>query len=652
MDAEKFLAEFSHIANSPAGVARLRELVLQLAISGRLIERGTAETSVTESLMRAAIQRQQYEETLGLRAARPHPPVETIPYSIPAHWQWVRLEEVSLYVQRGKGPKYAEHGSVSVVSQKCIQWKGFDPQQKRFVADSSIIGYGSERFLRDGDLLWNSTGTGTVGRGAIYPGDLEERCVADSHVTVIRLSEAATPRYIWCVIASPWVQARIHPTHTDSLVSGTTQQVELSTGNVRALPIPCPPVEEQFRIIAKVDELMALCGRLEAQQHERRKLQKAVRESTLQAVAEAQSPHELQDSWQRLHTNFGRLFSKPEDVGHLRTLVLELAANGNLSEPQNGDSDFHELLEQAQAEQSTECSSRELREIGALPEVIFENGRLRAALGRVTKLISGQHLSPEEYNSRQMGIPYITGPAEFENRRPSPSKWTTERRSVARAGDVLITVKGSGVGKTAICDLDELAISRQLMAIRALGGIDRDYLWICIESAERSFQEQKFGIAIPGIGREEVLRLNILVPAVEEQRRIVARVSDLLRFCDEIEVQLRNASRLAERFATSAITAVTGITIEQEDEALVKAPQTELIAPLTLGTPPDVETNAPLANLLARHNGEMSARDLWQRFGGEIDAFYAQLKTEVSRGWIAEPAIAKVREKLTEPTEV
>lgn len=77
----------------------------------------------------------------------------------------------------------------------------------------------------------------------------------------------------------------------------------------------------------------------------------------------------------------------------------------------------------------------------------------------------------------------------------------------------------------------------------------------------------------------------------------------------------------------------------------MRAPQTELIAPLCLGTPPDIKAQAPLATILARHNGEMSAKDLWQRFGGEIDAFYAQLKIEVAHGWIREPAPAEVREK-------
>ena len=79
----------------------------------------------------------------------------------------------------------------------------------------------------------------------------------------------------------------------------------------------------------------------------------------------------------------------------------------------------------------------------------------------------------------------------------------------------------------------------------------------------------------------------------------------------------------------------------------MKAPQTELIASLRLGTAPDFKAQAVLATILARHNGEMSAKDLWQRFGGEIDAFYAQLKAEVAHGWILEPTAAEMREQST-----
>jgi type I restriction enzyme S subunit len=116
------------------------------------------------------------------------------------------------------------------------------------------------------------------------------------------------------------------------------------------------------------------------------------------------------------------------------------------------------------------------------------------------------------------------------------------------------------------------------------------------------------------------------------------KLTDLNRLCVSLEEQLKHAALNAERLAASSVATFTGITIERGEETAVKAPQTDLIALLRLGIAPDVRAQAPLATLLARHNGEMSASDLWQRFGGEIDVFYAQLKTEVEHGWIQDPS--------------
>lgn len=430
--------------------------------------------------------------------------------------------------------------------------------------------------------------------------------------------------------------------HFISLGAGGAQP-NISKEKIVATIVGLPPTEEQSRIVAKVDELMALCDKLEAQQQDRRKLQNALRQSTLQAVAAATSPHELRATWTRLVEKFGQLFQAPADVVELRYLVLDLASNGHLSHPQIGDGNPIKIIERAGTQQKLEFSARELREISALPEPVQENKGIRLALGHVVKLVSGQHLSPDEYNNRHEGIPYITGPAEFKDGRPFPLKWTTKRRAIAKRGDVLITVKGSGVGKTAVCDIEELAISRQLMAIRPLSGVIGDYLSICVDSAERKFQKQKFGIAIPGIGRDEVLHLQILLPSEEEQVRIVRLVAEMMRRCETLESQLRHANELAGRLAAAAVSSLTGIAIEQEEDQPMKAPQTELIAQLRLGQTPDTKAHAPLATILARHNGEMAAKDLWQRFGGEIDAFYSQLKIEVSKGWIREPAVAEMR---------
>lgn len=240
MDAQQFLAEFGHIANAPGGMGKLRELIIQLAISGRLVERVEAEAPVALVFAEAARRRADYENEHDLRPSRMHSPLHSQPFQIPHHWEWTRLEQMCLYVQRGKGPRYVDKSSTQVISQKCVQWLGFDLSSARWVADDSLDSYGKERYLCAGDLLWNSTGTGTAGRVAIYQAEETVSAVADSHVTVIRLANCS-PRYLWCVIASPWVQSRIEPSHPESLVSGTTQQVELNTSTVRGLPIPIPP---------------------------------------------------------------------------------------------------------------------------------------------------------------------------------------------------------------------------------------------------------------------------------------------------------------------------------------------------------------------------------------------------------------------------
>jgi len=650
MNAKQFLAEFRHIANAPGGTQRLREMVLQLAISGKLVDSSTTDSKIEEQLAEADYLKKVYEKDYSIRKTKKSHGIKASTYSIPFHWRWAQLDNISVYIQRGKGPKYTTFSDYKVVSQKCVQWSGFDLSRARYIKEDSLKSYGEERLLKNNDLLWNSTGTGTAGRVCLFDssGKIEEKIVADSHVTIIRLANF-NARYIWCVIASPWVQQKISPSHPGSLVSGTTQQVELNTSTVKSLLIPCPPIEEQVRIVAKVDELMVLCDQLEAQQQQKRKLQNQLRKSSLAAVAVVSSPLEFKQSWQRLQDHFDLLFSAPEDVTELRNLILDLAVAGKLSSYQEGDSDVLSLYQSIKAIQKDILSTREVKELQKLQ--VFERSkinRLKVALGHVVKVVSGQHLKPDEYNTSEVGIPYITGPAEFNLGRPSPTKWTENKRAVAKNGDILITVKGSGVGKTATCDLDALAISRQLMAIRPLGELNSKFLHLCIDSAEAKFQEQKTGIAIPGIGRDEVLSLSISLPSIEEQGRIVSFVLGLMKYCDVLESKLRSANKIAEQLVTASVANITGINIQQEEYSL-KVPQTELVAPVTLGpNKPSSKDSAPLAALLSRQEGSMNANNLWQRFGGEIDAFYAQLKTEVENGWVAEPIDAKMLENETE----
>lgn len=668
MDAQQFLAEFGHIANAPHGVSRLRELVLQLAISGGLAARDETDTAPEDTLAEVAEDRAIYEAEFELRATRHHPPLSTSPFAIPAHWRWVRLEQLVLYIQRGKGPKYAANGKVSVVSQKCIQWSGFDMAPARYIDDDSVEAYGKERFLRNGDLLWNSTGTGTAGRVAIVQGVAQSQAVADSHVTVVRLGRNL-PRYVWCVIASPWVQVRIHPMHPNSLVSGTTQQVELATSTARALAIPCPPVEEQLRIVARVDELMALCDQLELQQQDRRKLQNAVRQSTLQALVSAHSPHELRASWQRLQENFGWLFSEPADVDDVIAELKNLAVRGVLVETSRAAPDLARITADCSALRSGYIASGMMRRqklVGiAESDVTYPEHWVVAAFDEVAVVIGGVTKGRDLRGKRVVVCSYLAvanvqrGYLKLEGLKSIEIAEDELRKYLVHEGDLLITEGGDWdkVGRTAIwrggveqclhqnhvfkARVPSELLLKEWVELVFNSGIGRDYF--------AGASKQTTNLA--SINMTQLRSFPLPIPPGEEQRRILDVLVVLTDLCEEWKGQLKRERDLASLFAVASLSALTGINIEQDEDTAVKAPQTELIAPLRLGTLPDVKDQAPLATLLARHQGEMSARDLWQRFGGEIDAFYAQLKTEVVHGWITEPAVAEVRAKPAERAE-
>lgn len=177
-----------------------------------------------------------------------------VPFEIPESWEWMRLIDACEYIQRGKSPKYSPIKKYPVIAQKCNQWSGFSIDKAQFIEPDSIGSYGPERILQDRDLLWNSTGLGTLGRMAIFRTELNpyELAVADSHVTVIRpLKDFVLPEYLYYYFASPCVQNVI-----EDKADGSTKQKELATATIKAYLVPLPPLEEQKRILEKIAEVL------------------------------------------------------------------------------------------------------------------------------------------------------------------------------------------------------------------------------------------------------------------------------------------------------------------------------------------------------------------------------------------------------------
>ena len=257
---------------------------------------------------------------------------DEVPFEIPDSWEWVRLESVATYIQRGKSPKYSVIEKYPVVAQKCNQWSGFSLEKAKFVDPETVCKYGDERILKDGDLLWNSTGLGTLGRMAIYDSSKNEYgwAVADSHVTVIRTcKDWLDYRFAFAYFAGPTVQLVI-----EDQASGSTKQKELAQETVKSYLIPIPPLAEQRRIVERVNELMPLVGEY----------------------------GKLEDAREELDATL---------PGRLRKSVLQMAVQGKLVSQDPGDEPASVLLERIREQRRQLAAEKKMKATKGGESVIF-----------------------------------------------------------------------------------------------------------------------------------------------------------------------------------------------------------------------------------------------------------------------------------------
>ena len=258
----------------------IKQSILQEAIRGKLVPQLAEEGTAQELLEQIKAEKQKLVKRGKLKKSALNDSVifrgddnkyweksedgavcidEEIPFEIPSNWAWVRLDDICSFIHRGKSPKYSPIKKYPVVAQKCNQWVGFSIEKAKFIEPQSITSYNSEYFLQDRDLMWNSTGLGTLGRMAIYYTLLNpyELAVADSHVTVIRPYKTyIVSEYLYYYFASNTVQSVI-----EDKSDGSTKQKELATKTVKSYLVPLPPFAEQLRIVQKIKSVTSIMSK-------------------------------------------------------------------------------------------------------------------------------------------------------------------------------------------------------------------------------------------------------------------------------------------------------------------------------------------------------------------------------------------------------
>lgn len=660
MDAQQFLVDFGHIANSPGGVLRLRQLVLVLASQGQLVPQDVKEHA-RQLMIEVDAEKQALVSSRAIRKPISLPKVNfgDQPNPIPSSWVWVRFGEIAIH-NSGKTLDSARNTGQprDYVTTSNVYWGKFDLSNLRqmLIRDEEL----DKCTAIKGDLLICEGGE--AGRAAVWSQDY--KVCFQNHVHRARFFGGINPYYAYRFFE------KLNATGEINLHRKGIGISNMSGKALAMIEFPLPPLEEQTRIVARVDELMGLIDHLERQQQDSRKLQNALRKSTLQAVATAQSPWELKDAWERLEAHFGQLFDESSDTDALRKVLMDLAVSGLLSEKNDEDETAQALKQRILSAKELGITAgqftrkknvkMELLEETPLP-LHWETISLDDAISTIDAGWSPACLPSAREDDTKWGVLKTTAVQTLrflpEEHKELPAALEPRPQYQIELGDILITRAGpkNRVGICCVVDTapQRLMISDKLIRIHIVDDlIDPNFVALCLSAGEpgRNIEKLKSGMADSqmNISQNKLRSITIPLPPLAEQQRILGALEGFMKTLDEYAEGLEKAARLGQQFSEAAIASITGISIEQEEEATVKAPQTELISKLRLKTAPNVKAQAPLATILARHDGELSARDLWQRFGGEIDAFYAQLKTEVAHGWIAEPAVAEMLERPVE----
>jgi type I restriction enzyme, S subunit len=469
MNAEMLLTHFNRISDAPDAASRLREFILGLAVRGKLVEQNPKDEAAAGLLARIQVERVQLAKDGQIPKLQPiaRIDVDELPFPAPSGWAWTRLASICMRIHYGftasanNSLKDVRLLRITDIQNNNVNWQNVPGCE---IAEGEIPHF---RLLA-GDILIARTG-GTIGKTFLVR-QIPVTAVFASYLIRVQKASELYDRYLKLFLESPvyWKQLQ------EGARGGGQPNVNGQT--LGRMLVPVAPKEEQYRIVAKVDELMALCDRLESAQRERERRRDLLAASAHHHLNNGADSEDLRSYATFVIGHLPRITVRPDQVMQLRQTILNLAVRGKLVPQSQSDEPASALLKRILAEKTQLVKEGKIRKQDPQARIqpdaasfSLPGGWQWTRLADVIHLVSGQHLQPNEYSERDdIGLPYITGPADFGARGLEITRYALVRKAVAEKGQILLTVKGAGVGKTAICDLQEVAISRQLMALTAI----------------------------------------------------------------------------------------------------------------------------------------------------------------------------------------
>ena len=570
MNADQLLAHYEQVADAPDAIPRLRRFILDFAVRGKLVEQDPADEPASELLKRVEAEKARLVNAGKIRKKAASDPIMVdAPFDLPRNWAWVSIGTAFLYDAGAKrGPKALDQ------SLWLLELENIEKDTGRLVlrvrsAEGASQSTKSE-FL-PGDILY----------GKLRP-YLNKVLVADepgystTEIVAIRPYLPLCSEYCALALRRPdFVK------YVTRLGQGT-KMPRLRTEDAVVAPFPLPPLAEQHRIVAKVDELMALCDRLEAARADRETTRDRLMAASL-ARLDAPDPD---PAIFRVHAafaleNLAPLTARPNQIKALRQTILNLAVRGKLVEQDPADEPAAELLKRmaiAKIERKKRTGDARMK-VAPDPksdelEMPLPSGWAVQSFENLFLFIDYRGNTPPKTDQ---GIPLITAknirmghlnrePREYISQATFET-WMT--RGFPAIGDLLFTTEAP-LANICLNEIEEpFALAQRAICFQPYAKIDTKFLMFALMSdvMQSLIDKHATGMTAKGIKAAKLKPLTIPHPPLAEQHRIVAKVDELMAVYDRLEASLTAVDATRQRLLKALLHEALGPAEEREAAA-------------------------------------------------------------------------------------
>ena len=557
------------------GIKKLRELILELAVRGKLVPQDPNDEPASELLKRIAAEKAELVKQGKIKKQKPLPEIseEEKPFELPQGWEWVRLGDFTNIIRGITFPgneksQFQAPGKIACLRTANVQ-EQIDWDDLIYISDSFVKR--DDQYLQEHDIVMSMANSRElVGKVALASLPDNSKFTFGGFLSVLR------PLVVNEIYLMALLRCETYKSQLIESASQTTNIANISLAKLNPLPVCIPPAKEQIHIVKKMNELMSLCDQLEQQSLTSLDAHQQLVETLLGTLTDSQNAEELAENWARISEHFDTLFTTEASVDALKQTILQLAVMGKLVPQDPNDEPASELLKRIAQEKAQLVKEGKIKKQKPLPPISDEekpfelpDGWEYIYLNDICSLITdGTHQTPK-YTTE--GRPFISAqcvkPFKF---MPENCRYVSEedhnlyiKNRNPEQQDILLSRVGAGIGECAVIDTDlEFSIYVSTALIKPVKKyINSQYICIWLNSPIGRLFSSNYtygkGVSQGNLNLSLIRTFVISLPPYLEQQLIVDKTLEYLEICEKLKFRIQSAKQtqlhLADALTDAAI---------------------------------------------------------------------------------------------------